>query len=208
MDKELSWKYAEDFAVESDAILQARQQAQELGVEAVSPGVGAQLRLLAAATRAAVILEVGTGVGVSGLCLLEGSPDASFTSIDAEPDVQNAARAAFAPIIPAKRLRLITGDAAEVLPRMNDEAYDLVFIDADPGSVLGYVEHALRIAKPGGLVLVAHALWRDRVADPVQRDAVTADLRALLSAVGDAATPLAALSTAGDGLLQLVKSAG
>jgi Predicted O-methyltransferase len=73
--------------------------------------------------------------------------------------------------VPANRIRLITGRATEVLPRMNDGAYDLVFVDADEGSVLDYVEHALRIARRGGMVLVAHALWRGRVADP--RDATT-----------------------------------
>jgi len=206
VDKELSWKFAEDFVVEPAAILTARQHSLELGIDPVSPAVGAQLAVLAAASSTHSILEVGTGAGVSGLWLLDGAPDAVLTSIDIELDHQQVARTAFASAgVPANRIRLITGRAAEVLPRMNDGAYDLVFVDADEGSVLDYVEHALRIARRGGLVLVAHALWRGRVADPARRDDTAEDFRALLATVAESAAVISAVSTAGDGLLQLVK---
>jgi predicted O-methyltransferase YrrM len=205
-DKELSWKFAEDFVVESPAILAARQHSLELGIDPVTPATGAQLAVLAAASSTHSILEVGTGAGVSGLWLLAGAPDAVLTSIDIELDHQQVARTAFASAgVPANRIRLITGRAAEVLPRMNDGAYDLVFVDADEGSVLDYVEHALRIARRGGLVLVAHALWRGRVADPARRDDTAEDFRALLATIAESTAVISAVSTAGDGLLQLVK---
>ena len=205
-DKQLSWKYAEDFVVEPASIALARQHSLELGIDAISPAMGAQLALLAAASSAHALVEIGTGAGVSGLWLLSGAPDAILTSIDLELDHQQVARTAFAEAgVPANRIRLITGRALEVLPRMNDGAYDLVFVDADPAALLDYVEHALRIARKGGIVLVAHALWRGRVADPAQRDEVVADYRTLLTAIADSAAVASALSTAGDGLLQLVK---
>jgi len=207
-DKELSWKFAEDFVVESPAILTARQHSLELGIDPVSAATGAQLAVLAAASSTHSILEVGTGAGVSGLWLLAGAPDAVLTSIDIELDHQQHARTAFATGgVPANRIRLIMGRAAEVLPRMNDGAYDLVFVDADEGSVLDYVEHALRIARRGGLVLVAHALWRGRVADPARRDDTAEDFRALLATIAESTAVISAVSTAGDGLLQLVKTA-
>ena len=95
-----------------------------------------------------------------------------LTSIDTENEYQQHAREHFADagIAPA-RVRLITGRASEVLPRMNESSYDVVFIDADAPSVIEYVEHGLRLAKPGGTVLVARALWKGRVADPARRDA-------------------------------------
>jgi predicted O-methyltransferase YrrM len=170
--------------------------------------MGAQLSLLAAASTSHSIVEIGTGAGVSGLWLLRGSPTAVLTSIDVEFEHQQAARTAFADAnVPANRIRLITGDASAVLPKMNDGAYDLVFVDADPESLLDYVEHGLRIARRGGIVVVAHALWRGRVADPAARDDTVADYRALLSTIADSSAVAAALSTAGDGLLQLVKLA-
>ena len=66
---------------------------------------------------------------------------------------------------------------------MNESSYDLVFIDADPASVIEYVEHGLRLVRKGGTVLVAHALWRGRVADPAQRDDTVASFRLLLSEI-------------------------
>lgn len=207
-DKETSWRYAEEFVAEPEAIAVARRHSMELGIDAVTPAMGAQLALLAAASACHSILEIGTGAGVSGLWLLRGAPNAVLSSIDLEYDHQQVARTAFADAnVPANRIRLITGTAAQVLPKMNDGAYDLVFIDADPESLLDYVEHGLRIARRGGIVVVAHALWRGRVADPASRDDTVADYRGLLATIAESSAVAAALSTAGDGLLQLVKLA-
>lgn len=205
-DIELNWKFADDLVVEGDALAKARQQSHELGVDAIAPSIGAQSAVIAAATGARSILEVGTGAGVSGIWLLTGAPGATLTSIDNEIDHQQHARANFIEAgIPANRVRLITGRAADVLPRMNESSYDIVFIDADPQSVIEYVEHALRLARPGGTVLVAHALWRGRVANPTQRDDVATGFRNLLTEIASSRAVVSALSPVGDGLLQITK---
>ena len=205
-DKDLNWKFSDDSVVESDAVARARQQSLELGIDAISPAVGAQSAVIAAATGARSILEVGTGAGVSGIWLLTGAPGATLTSIDTEVDHQQHAKASFAEAgIPANRVRLITGRAADVLPRMNENSYDIVFVDADPQSVIEYVEHALRLARPGGTVLVAHALWRGRVANPAQRDDVATGFRTLLTVIASSTAVISALSPVGDGLLQITK---
>jgi predicted O-methyltransferase YrrM len=205
-DKESNWKFSEDFVLEDEHLVAARQHSHELGIEPVSPGVGAQAALLAGASRATSIIEVGTGAGVSGLCLLSGAPRAVLTSIDTEPDHQHTARTSFTDAgIPANRMRLITGRARDVLPRMNESSYDIVFIDADPASVIEYVEHGLRLARVGGTVLVPHALWRGRVANPAARDDVSVAFRTLLQEVARSKAVTSALSPVGDGLLQLVK---
>lgn len=207
-DKQLSWKYTEEFVAERADIEVARQHSLELGIEPVTPSVGAQLAVLAAASRATNIIEIGTGVGVSGLWLLSGAPEAVLTSIDLEVDHQQVARRAFLEAgIPANRLRLIAGRASEVLPRMNEASYDLVVIDADAGSVIEYVEHGLRLVRTGGIVVVVHALWRGRVADPAQRDETVAGFRLLLKEIATSDAVIASLTDAGDGLLQLVKIA-
>ncbi|WP_150308306.1 O-methyltransferase [Planctomonas psychrotolerans] len=205
-DKESNWKFAEDFVVEPDYIAAARQHSFELGIEAISSAVGAQAALVAAAARATAIIEIGTGVGVSGLWLLSGAPRATLTSIDSELDHQQTARSAFADAgIPGNRVRLITGRARDVLPRMNEASYDIVFIDADPASVIEYVEHALRLVRVGGAVLVPHALWKGRVANPTARDDTSVAFRNLLQEISASPAVTAALSPAGDGLLQLIK---
>ncbi len=204
--KESSWKFAEELVTESDAIGLARQHSLEAGVEAVSPGVGAQLALTTALIGAKNIIEIGTGLGVSGLWLMAGAPSATLTSIDSEVDYQQTARETYVLAgIPANRVRLIAGRAREVLPRMNENSYDVVLIDADPEGVIEYVEHGLRLARTGGIVLVAHALWNGRVANPAAREQITADYRTLLTEVSTSPAVISSLATAGDGLLQLVK---
>lgn len=205
-DIELNWKFADDLVVESDALAKARQQSHELGIDAIAPSVGAQTAVIAATTGATSILEVGTGAGVSGIWLLAGAPGATLTSIDTEIDHQQLAKANFVEAgIRPNRVRLITGKAADVLPRMNEGSYDIVFIDADPQSVIEYVEHGLRLARPGGTVLVAHALWRGRVANPTQRDDVATGFRNLLTEIASSRAVISALSPVGDGLLQITK---
>jgi predicted O-methyltransferase YrrM len=205
-DKELNWKFSDEFVVETETIMRARQQALELGIDAVAPSVGAQSAVIAAATGANSILEVGTGTGVSGMWLLTGAPAATLTSIDVEVDYQHHARANFTEAgFPGNRVRLITGRAAEVLPRMNENSYDIVFVDADPHAVIEYVEHGLRLVRPGGTVLVAHALWRGWVADPVRREDVATGFRSLLAEIAASSAVVSALSPVGDGLLQITR---
>jgi predicted O-methyltransferase YrrM len=204
--RELDWKYTEDFLDERDDIALLRQHSAELGIDAVSVATGAQLAFVAAAAAPESIVEIGTGLGVSGLWLMSGAPTASFTSIDSEADYQQVAKAALieAGVAP-NRIRLITGTAGEVLPRMNHDSYDLVFVDADAESVIEYVEHGIRLARSGGVVLVAHALWRGKVADPAQREDPVGSFRSLLGTLRESSAVTAALAPIGDGLLQLVK---
>ena len=203
--KDLSWTYVEQSTLEPEVIAAARAQSLELGIDPISPATGAQVGGIGAATNAASIIEVGTGIGVSGLWLLTGAPDAHLTSIDLEADHHEVARRHFTDAgHPASRVRLITGKAIDVLPRMNEGSYDVVLIDADASSLLEYVEHALRLVRPGGAVLIAHALWRDTVSDPARREATTTQLRDLIAELEASPAVHVALSPVGDGLLQLV----
>lgn len=203
---ELTTKYINELAAEDAVLTEARDASSELGIDAIAPSVGALLAVAAASAEATSILEVGTGAGVSGLWLLRGAPGATLTSIDTELDHHQHARQAFSKAgYPSTRVRLITGKAGDVLPRMNEASYDVVFIDADGASVLEYVEHALALVRVGGSVLVARALQGGRVADPAQRGDVVTDLRALLRELAGSDAVVAAVSPVGDGLLQITR---
>jgi len=206
--QESNWKYADDIVAESGAIQKARDQSLELGIRPISPGTGSQIALIAAASSARNIMEIGTGAGVSGLWLLSNRSKGVLTTIDSEPEHLGHARSFFveAGISPA-RTRLITGRTRDVLPRMNEDSYDLVLVDADPEEILENIEHALRLVRVGGTVLVPHALHKGRVADPAQRDAVTVAFRSLIEEVAASDAVASALSPVGDGLLQLTKLA-
>jgi predicted O-methyltransferase YrrM len=207
MLNEASLSYAESFVDEDDVLLSARDRGRELGCTPIGPAGGATLRVLAAATGARSVVEVGTGAGVSGLYLLGGmAPDGVLTTIDVEGENQRAAKEAYTEAgIAAGRYRLINGTAAEVLPRLRDEAYDLVFVDADKSAYAVYYEQALRLLRPGGVVAFDNALWHDRVADPAHRDADTVVLRDLGRAVRADDRLVAALLAVGDGLLVAAK---
>ncbi|MCI6574288.1 MAG: class I SAM-dependent methyltransferase [Actinomycetaceae bacterium] len=179
-EKAASWLYAEEAVLDQDVAREAREHAAELGIEPLSVATCAFLTSLATLPSVRTIAEVGTGTGVSGLALLAGSPDSTLTSIDVEPVAQNYAREAFAAQgVRSARFRLIGGRSADLLPRLASASYDLVLIDGDPLEAAGDAEEALRMLKAGGILLLAHALNHDLVADPVRRDAVTVALRDL-----------------------------
>ncbi|UUE21855.1 O-methyltransferase [Microbacterium sp. J1-1] len=198
-------RFLRESIVEPDSIARARAHAVELGAMPVSTVVGSQIAVLAAATGARSIVEIGTGAGVSGLWLLRGVPHAVLTTIDNEPEHLAAARQAFADArVPSTRVRFITGRAIDVLPRMNEASYDIVLVDADPEHIIEYVEHGLRLARTGGLVLVPRVLAGGRVADPVQRDEITSAYRSLVQETQESSAVLATVSPAAEGLLQLI----
>lgn len=206
--KPASWSYAEEFVPEPEVVEAARRRGAELGAASpVGTGAGAVLRLLAASVRAKHVLEVGTGAGTSGLWLLSGMPDDGIlTTIDVSAEHQRLARQAYAEAgYPHQRTRVITGAAAEVLPRMADGGYDMVHVDADKDTYPTYVEHAVRLLRSGGVLVVDNMLWHDKVADPAARDEVTRTLRDLGKQLRDDAAFTTTLLPVGDGLLVAVK---
>jgi predicted O-methyltransferase YrrM len=201
-----SWNYAEQWLPEEEPIVEARGRAAELGCVPVGRGAAAALTLVAALLDARSVVEVGTGAGISGLALLRGMrTDGVLTSVDVEAEHQRVARATFAAAgISPTRTRLITGRALEVLPRLTDGHYDIVFVDGDKSEYAAYLEQAVRLLRPGGVVVFDNALWHDKVADPAQRDPQTVGLRELVSAVRDDERFTPALLPVGDGLLVAV----
>jgi len=206
-DKSTSWSYTEALPVEDLVLRRARERSHELGLFPVSPGVAAALTVLAAASKAQTAVEVGTGAGVSGVSLLRGlGPRAVLTTIDPDVDHLKAAREAFSESgSPANRTRTISGRAQDVLPRLTDGAYDLVFIDADKPSFPEYVEQAVRLLKQGGLLIINDALDKDRVSDPAIREAGTATLRRVGRMIRDNEALTSTILPTGDGLLLAVK---
>ncbi|BCJ66197.1 O-methyltransferase [Polymorphospora rubra] len=185
----------------------ARSLAQEVGLDAVTPGTGALLRLLAAAGNARAVVEIGTGTGVSGVWLLRGMrADGVLTTIDVENEHQRIARRIFVEAgFVAGRTRIITGRALDVLPRLADGVYDMVFVDADTAEYTPCVDAALRLLRPGGVLAVHGALAGGRIADPAARDLETVAVREVVKAVRESEEWIPALLPAGAGLLTAVK---
>lgn len=208
MLNQTSLSFAESYPVEDDVITAARDRARELGCVPVGPACGAALRVLARAVAARAVVEVGTGAGVSGVYILRGMLDEGvLTTVDIEGENQRAAKEAFNEAgIASTRYRLINGSAAEVLPRLRDGAYDLVFVDADKTAYGVYLEQALRLLRSGGLVAFDNALWHDRVADPTQRDPETVAIREVGRMIREDEDLVPMMLPVGDGLLCALKS--
>jgi predicted O-methyltransferase YrrM len=154
--------------------------------------------------RAAV--EIGTGAGVSSVWLLRGMQAGGvLTSVDVEAEHQRLARETLADAgYPPARVRLIGGNASDVLPRLTDGGYDLVFCDTRPRDYAGYLGEALRLLRPGGVVALGSVL-RGRVAEPGARDADSVALRQLLAQVRDDERLVPVLLPVDAGLLAAVR---
>jgi predicted O-methyltransferase YrrM len=201
--KQASWSYAEEFIAEDEVIAAARARATEVGVVPIGSGVGAALRFLASALDARAVVEIGTGTGVSGLWMMRGMRgDGVLTTVDIETEHQRLARQSFTEAgIASQRARTISGAALDVLPRLTDGHYDLVFCDGDKREYSAYLAEALRLLRPGGVVAFDNALWHDRVADPAQRDEETVAIRDLGRTVAERDDLVSLLLPVGDGLL-------
>jgi len=198
-----SWTYSEEFVAEDEILAAARARAEEVGVVPIGPGGGSVLRFLASVLEARAVVEIGTGTGVSGLWMLRGMrPDGVLTTVDIETEHQRLARQTFNEAgVPTQRARTIAGAALDVLPRLTDGHYDLVFADGDKTEYADYLTEALRLLRPGGVVAFDNALWHDRVADPAQRDDETSAIRELGRTIAEHDELLAMLLPVGDGLL-------
>jgi len=200
--------YVEDYLAEDESLAEARATGQRLGCVPIGPAGGAALRFLAATLRARAVVEVGTGAGLSGLYLLRGmAPDGVLTSIDVEPENQAAARRAYAAAgFGPGRTRLIMGRALDVLPRLTDSGYDMVFVDAAKSEYVSYYEQGVRLLRPGGVIAFDNVLWRGRVADLADRGPETTALRDVARAVRDDERLVPVLLPVGDGLLVAAKN--
>ncbi len=189
-------------------MLTARHNAERRGgAVPVSPLTGAALRFLGTAIGARAVVEIGTGYGTSGIWLLRGMrPGGVLTSVDLEPDHHRYAREAFgAAGYPAGRYRLITGRAIEVLPRLADGAYDLVFCDADQREYPEYLAAALRLLRAGGIIAFDNALWADQGKNVAHADPDTAAMSELRELVGTDPNLVPLLLPIGCGLLTAIK---
>ena len=170
----------------------------------MTPATGAALRFFATAIAAKAVVEIGTGCGSSGIWLLRGMrPGGVLTSVDTEPEYHRMARKVFAQAgFAQNQCRLILGRALDVLPRLSDGAYDMVFCDADVRDYPDYLAASLRLLRPGGVVAFNNALPTGTLRDDPEVFDGTTDVAHQVRA-DDRLIPV--LVPLGEGLLAAVK---
>lgn len=206
LDAALVNAWTENYVTEPESIRAARHASLEHGVEPITPAMGSYLASLVALSGARNIVEVGTGLGVASQWLLLSHADTHLTTIEKDVDHQQTAKDLFASAgIASGRIRLISGEATDILPRMNEGTYDLVVVNATGKGTLDLTRHALHLVRTGGVVAVTHVLAGGNVAQPTKRDAATVELRTLLGDYAVDENVRATVVPVGDGILTLVK---
>ncbi len=205
-NRQTSWAFADAFVAEDEALRWPASGPTRQGSLGVA-GHRRALRLLAATADAKAVAEIGTGTGVSGIYLLLGMrPDGVLTTVDLQPERQQVAKTAFrAAGFAGNRARFIPGRALDVLPRLADGGYDLVFCDGDRLEYLDYLAESLRLLRPGGLVCFEGVFADGRTIDSSAQPAEVQRVRELLRAVRESQDLVASLLPVGDGLLCAVR---
>lgn len=177
--------YAAHACREAPVLAELRAETAKLGSDAgmqIGPEQGAFMALLVKLMGARRVIEFGTFTGYSSLAMaLAGA--GHITCADVSEAFTDIALRYWQKAGVAERisLHLDGGDAviARALAAGEQGTYDLAFIDADKSGYDGYYEGALKLLRPGGLVLVDNTLWDGDVADPAKQDADTRAIRAL-----------------------------
>lgn len=132
----------------------------------VSPAQGKFLHLLARVSGARRVLEIGTLGGYSTIWLARAvGPDGTVVTLEYEPRHAEVARANLDRAGVGDRVDIRVGAALDLLPHLNGP-FDLFFIDADKDNNAHYVEWALRLSRPGSVVVVDNVVRGGRIADP------------------------------------------
>jgi len=169
--------YINDLLVPPDSVLEAALEASEAaGLPAiqVAANQGKLLHLLARLQGARSILEVGTLGGYSTIWLARALPvDGRLVTLELDPRHAEVARSNLTRAGLAERVEVRVGPAVETLARLADEdagPFDLVFIDADKEGYPDYLGWALRLTRPGSLVVADNVVRDGAVIDPASSD--------------------------------------
>lgn len=176
--------YITDVLVEPDEALGAAlRDGEAAGLPAinVTPNQGKLLHLMARMCGARSILEIGTLGGYSTIWLARALPDGGrLLSLEAEPRHAEVAAANIARAGLANRVEVRVGRALDTLPGVEADGvgpFDLVFIDADKPSNPDYVEWALKLTRPGSVIIVDNVVRGGAVADASSEDSAVRGVR-------------------------------
>lgn len=153
---------------------------------AVSPQQGKFLSVLAAAMGARRILEIGTLGGFSTIWLARGAgPQAQVVTLEYEPRHAEVARANLQQAGVADRVQVVVGPALETLPTVSGAPFDMVFVDADKENYVAYLDWAVKLTRPGALILLDNVIREGAILTPETADARAQATRRTLQVMGE-----------------------
>jgi len=153
---------------------------------AVSAQQGKFLSLLAGAIQARRILEIGTLGGFSTIWLARGAgPEGRVVTLEYEPKHAEVARANLQRAGVSDRVQVVVGAALDTLPTVTGGPFDLVFIDADKENSVAYLEWAIKLARPGSVIVVDNVIRDGQILAPEPDDAQVLATRQTLQVMGE-----------------------
>jgi predicted O-methyltransferase YrrM len=175
---------------EDDALATARTSAATAGMPAieVSAQHGKLLNLLVRATGATRVLEIGTLAGYSTINLARAvGAEGRVVTLEYEPAHAEVAAENLAQAGVADRVEVILGAALDTLPRLAErgDTFDLAFIDADKENNVAYVEWAVKLGRPGSIIVVDNISRFGRVLAPADDDHQARAVRDMLEMMGE-----------------------
>lgn len=164
-------KYILDHSQPESQLL--RELTREVNVGMLHPHMlsghiqGRLLSMIVSMMNARRVLELGTYVGYSAICMAEGLPaDGKITTIDIDDEIEDIARGYIARSPHAEKIEFLICDALEYLKTCNEQ-FDLVFIDANKRHYIAYFEAVFDKVRPGGIILADNTLWGGKVLEKV-----------------------------------------
>ena len=179
-------RFIEERLLDADPVLDAVMTAnREAGLAAidVSPLQGQFLALMVRVSGARHILEIGTLGGYSAICMARALPHGgTLTSLEFDLATADVAQANIERAGLSDRVTVIIGAALDTLPTLTG-TYDLFFIDADKKNNATYLDWAVKLARPGSLIIVDNVIRAGGVIDPAKTDPHTMGNKAMFEAM-------------------------
>lgn len=140
---------------------------------------GRLLKMLTMLCAPKLAVELGTFAGYSALCIAEAlAPGSKLVTIESDDELEDFIRRQLDSTEHGEKVELRIGKALDVCREFSDESVDLMFIDADKRQYPEYLEEAVRMIRPGGLIIADNTLWSGHVCDPAyEKDPQTRGVR-------------------------------
>jgi caffeoyl-CoA O-methyltransferase len=203
-------RYAVEHSDRDEVLRELAEETDGLGGVAVmmmAPEQGALTTLLVRAIEARRALEIGTFTGYGAISIARGLPDDGYLlALDVNEEWTAIARRYWERAGLANRIELRLGPALETLASLpSGEPFDFAFIDADKESYPAYYEEALRLLRPGGLMMIDNVFRQGTVLDPEDQDPPTLAIRELNDRVASDERVLSAMVGIADGITLALK---
>ena len=175
-------KYIDNFSLKLDPVQQEiidyNNTLGDVKKMQVAPSQCHFLHLIIKISNIKNVLEIGTFTGLSALSIALALPeDGKLIALDKNEETNKVALSFFKKANQDHKIQTIIKPALETLDDLNQNKFDMVFIDADKMNYKEYYERSLKLVDKGGLIIIDNVLWHGEVTDETNVDKFTLNIR-------------------------------